>query len=88
MTVAQLVYLFLQELPVEGIGMVEVDGLALLVGQPRRVVVIRVEGNDSCAMRWQHIGNLLHYGGLAGTCSACDSYDIHLVTNYFCCLMR
>ena len=54
-----------EQLPVEGIRMVEVDGLTLFVGHSRRIVVIRVQWYYCCTMRWQHAGNSLYDGGLS-----------------------
>ena len=49
--------MFRQQLPVEGIGMVEIDGLAFLWRQFRSVIIIRVEGYDSCTVRRQRLGD-------------------------------
>ena len=54
-----------QQLPVEGVGMVEIDGMALLFGHVTGIVIIRVERNHGHIMRRQSLGYLFHYGGLA-----------------------
>ena len=67
---AQLVNLLYEQFPVEGVGMVEVDGTALLFGHVRRVVIVRVERHYSHVVRRQCLNNLFHYRCLAGTSAA------------------
>ena len=59
-----------EQLPVEGIRMVKVDGLALLVRQTRRIIIIRIQWHDGHVVGRQCFHDLLHYRCLAGACTA------------------
>ena len=78
-SLAQFVDMPYKEFPVESVGMVEVDGVSLLLGHVRRVVVIRVERHDGDMMRRQRLHNLPHYCGLAGTGSSGYSYNRYFI---------
>ena len=66
-----------QQLPVEGIGMVEVDGSALLGCQVRGVIIIRIEGNDRRTVWRQCLRDFPHDGGLARASATSYSNDCH-----------
>ena len=76
---AQIVNLLYEQFPVEGVGMVEVDGTALLFGHVRRVVIVRVERHYSHVVRRQCLYYLFHYRCLAGTSAAGNTYYRNLV---------
>lgn len=71
-------YVFGEQLPVEGIGVVKVDLPAVLHTQMRIVIVIGVLWDDRHASRGQCLQNLPNYCGLARPCSTCYSYYIHV----------
>ena len=75
---AQSLYLLREEFPVESIGMVEVDALALLGREVGSVVVVGILWDECHTVDGQCFQNLLYYGCLAGTCSAGDAYDVHV----------
>ena len=77
LTILQFLNMLRQQLPVESIGMVEVNSLTLLSGHVGRIVIIRIEGHNSCTMRWQSLGYSLYDGSLARTGTACYSNDCH-----------
>ena len=81
-SLAQLVDLLDEQFPVEGIGMVEVDGLSFLVGHVGGVVVVGVEWYDGHIVRRQGLNDFLYDCCLAGTCSAGDSNDGYFIHGY------
>ena len=83
LAIFQLLDLLRQQFPVEGIRMVEVNGLALFISQCRRIVVIRIQRNDGSTMGRQRLGNTFDDGGLARTRTACNTDDDH-----FCSLIK
>ena len=83
----QVVDLFVEQFPVEGVGMVEVDGVAFLVGHVRRVVVVGVERHDGHIMGRQGLNNFLHDGGFAAAGPASDANDGGLVLKHFLCVL-
>ena len=77
MSRAQRIDLFDQEIPVEGVGVVEIDLAALLHGDAGVVVVIGVLRDNGHLGAGQGFYDFADNGGLAGTGSACDADDVH-----------
>ena len=75
LSLPQLVHLANEQLPVEGVGVVEVNGLALFVGECGGVVLIRVKRHNGYIVWRQRLDDFLYYCCLAGSCSAGDSND-------------
>ena len=83
LAILQLLDLFRQQFPVEGVWVVEIDGLALLISQGGGIVIIRVQRDNGCTMGRQCFCNTLDDGGLARARATCYSYDDH-----FCSLIK
>ena len=64
-SLAQVVYLLDEKLPVESVRMVKIDGMALLVRHACGVVIVRVEWHHGYMMRRKSLHNFLYNGGLA-----------------------
>ena len=78
----QGLYLLGEKLPVEGVGMVEVDAPTLFWREVRGVVVIGILRDERHPVSGKRLENLLHDCCLAGTCAAGDADDIHLSIIY------
>ena len=65
LSVTQIVELLVQQLPVESIRMVEVNGMTLFVCHARCVVIVRVKRHYSHKVRRQSLNNFSHYRGFA-----------------------
>ena len=75
---SQSLYLLGQKLPVEGVGMVEVDAFALLGRQMRRVVVVGILWNERYSVCGKRLENLLYDCCFARASASSDADDIHL----------
>ena len=75
---SQGLYLLGQELPVESVGMVEVDAFALLGCEVRRVVVVGILWNERYSVCGKRLENLLYDCCFARACASGDADDIHL----------
>ena len=77
---SQSLYLFGQKLPVEGVGMVEVDMLALFWRKMCCVVVVRILWNECHPVCRKRLENLFYDCCFAGTCASGDADDIHVIS--------
>ena len=75
----QLRNLLVQQLPVESVGMVEVDLAALFGRHARGVVVIRVEWNHGHTMGRQRLDDFPDNGCFSGARSSSNSNDGHFL---------
>ena len=82
LSLSQGLYLLGEKLPVEGVGMVEVDVFALLWCEVRSVVVVGILWNKRHPICRKRFENLLHDCCLAGTCAAGDADDVPLSIIY------
>lgn len=83
MALPQFVDLLGEQLPVERIGMVEIDGLALVGRQDCGVIVVTVERNDGHIMRRKRLHNLLHDRGLSRPRAAGYADNGHFIFHFF-----
>ena len=86
LALSQVVHLLDQQPPVEGVGVVEVDGLAGLVGHSRRIIIVRVERHDAHEVGWKCLCYLFDDGSLSRPCAASYSDDgnvmVHTLTDW------
>ena len=82
-TVAQVVYLLYEQLPVEGVRMVEVDGTAFLFGEVGGVVVVGVERHHSHIVGRKGCGNLPYHCRFARTGASGDADYRHVVVHSY-----
>ena len=71
----QVVDLPMKQFPVESVGMVEIDGMTLLLGHVGRVVVIGVEWHYSHKVRREGLHDFPDHGRLAGAGASGNAYD-------------
>ena len=67
-----------KQFPVERVGVVEVNGLTLLRSHACRVVIVRVERNNCCAMRRQCLSDFSYDSCFSRAGSTGNSYDSHI----------
>lgn len=64
----------MQQLPVESVGMVEINLMSFFVGHARRIIIIRIEWNYGYEMRWQDL-YYFSYNGRFATASGTGNTD-------------
>ena len=79
MPVAQFVHLLDEKLPVEGIGMVEIDVASFLGRHACSIIIVGVERHHSHKMRRKRFYNFLYNSGLAGARSTGNTNNSNLV---------
>lgn len=77
---SQGLYLLGEQLPVESVGMVEVDATTLFWRHVRRVVIVRVLRYERHSVCGKRLENLLYDCCFARACASGDADDIHVIS--------